>query len=84
VLTNGVRVTDIGAFDGAYVKYTMVVPAGATGLKFVMSGGTGDADMYVKFGARRPTSSYDCRPYATATPKPATSPPRRQVPTTST
>ena len=50
-MTNGVAETGIGAATGAYAKYTMVVPAGATGLKFVMSGGTGDADMYVKFGS---------------------------------
>ena len=49
---------------GTYVKYTMVVPAGATGLKFVMSGGTGDADMYVRFGSAPTDTIYDCRPYA--------------------
>ncbi len=64
VLTNGVATTGIGASTGAYAKYTMVVPAGATGLKFVMSGGTGDADMYVKFGAQPTDTVYDCRPYA--------------------
>jgi serine protease len=62
-LSNGVAVTGIGASTGAYVKYTMAVPAGATGLKFVMSGGTGDADMYVKFGAEPTDTVYDCRPY---------------------
>ena len=41
----------------------MVVPAGATGLSFVMSGGTGDADMFVKFASSPTDSSYDCRPY---------------------
>jgi pseudolysin/vibriolysin len=56
-------VSNISGATGAYVKYTMVVPAGATGLKFVMSGGTGDADMYVKFGSEPTDSSYDCRPY---------------------
>ncbi|MEO5596498.1 MAG: PPC domain-containing protein, partial [Lysobacteraceae bacterium] len=63
-LTNGVAKTGISGATGAYVKYTMVVPAGATGLKFVMSGGTGDADMYVKFGSQPTDSVYDCRPYA--------------------
>jgi Zn-dependent metalloprotease/PKD repeat protein len=63
-LTNGVAQTNIQATTGSYVKYTLVVPAGATGLKFVMSGGTGDADMYVKFGAQPTDTSYDCRPYA--------------------
>ena len=62
-LANGVAQTGIGAATGAYVKFTMAVPAGATGLKFVMSGGTGDADMYVKFGAEPTDSVYDCRPY---------------------
>jgi xanthomonalisin len=63
VLSNGVTVSNLAASTGAYLKYTMVVPAGATGLKFVMSGGTGDADMYVKFGSEPTDSSYDCRPY---------------------
>ncbi|HEY3001186.1 MAG TPA: PPC domain-containing protein, partial [Kribbellaceae bacterium] len=31
--------------------------------KFVMSGGSGDADLYEKFGSAPTTSSYDCRPY---------------------
>lgn len=62
-LSNGVTVTGIGAATGAYAKYTLVVPAGATGLKFVMSGGTGDADMYVKFGSAPTDTVYDCRPY---------------------
>jgi vibriolysin len=64
-LTNGVTVTGIGAATGSTVNYTMVVPAGATGLSFVMSGGTGDADMYVKFGSAPTDTVYDCRPYKT-------------------
>jgi hypothetical protein len=39
------------------------VPAGASNLKFVTAGGTGDVDLYVKFGSAPTTSSYDCRPY---------------------
>ncbi|TDD60315.1 hypothetical protein E1263_11540 [Kribbella antibiotica] len=45
------------------LRYTLAVPAGATNLKFVTSGGSGDADLYVKFGSAPTTSSYDCRPY---------------------
>lgn len=63
VLTNGVPATGLSASKGNQVNYTMVVPAGATNLKFVMSGGSGDADMYVKFGSAPTLSSYDCRPY---------------------
>ncbi|MFZ5844110.1 MAG: S8 family peptidase [Pseudomonadota bacterium] len=62
-LSNGVPVTGLSAATGASVTYTMTVPAGATNLSFTSSGGTGDADMYVKFGSAPTTSSYDCRPY---------------------
>ena len=62
-LTNGVPVTGLSASTGNVVEYTMDVPAGATNLNFDISGGTGDADIYVKFGSAPTTSSYDCRPY---------------------
>ena len=64
VLTKGVAATSLSAATGAYVKYTMVVPAGATNLTFTTSGGTGDSDMYVKFGSQPTDTVYDCRPYA--------------------
>ncbi|GAA1696525.1 hypothetical protein GCM10009745_48230 [Kribbella yunnanensis] len=63
VLSNGVPVTGLSGAQGAVLKYTMAVPAGATNLKFVTAGGSGDADLYVKFGSEPTTSSYDCRPY---------------------
>jgi PKD repeat protein len=65
VLSNGVAVTGLTATTGNKLNYTMVVPAGATGLKFVTSGGSGDGDLYVKFGSAPTTSSYDCRSWAT-------------------
>jgi PKD repeat protein len=63
-LSNGVAVTNLSAATGASLSYTMVVPAGATNLSFVTSGGTGDSDMYVKFGSAPTDTVYDCRPYA--------------------
>ncbi|HEU4663204.1 MAG TPA: M4 family metallopeptidase, partial [Dokdonella sp.] len=60
-LTNGVAVTGISGATGSDKLYTLDVPSGATGLKFVTSGGSGDADLYVKFGSAPTTSSYDCR-----------------------
>ena len=63
-LTKGVPVTGLSAATGAYLNYTLAVPAGATNLTFTISGGTGDADMYVKFGAAPTDTTYDCRPYA--------------------
>jgi hypothetical protein len=62
-LTKGVPVTGLGASTGNSLNYTMVVPAGATNLVFTLSGGTGDADMYVKFGSAPTDTVYDCRPY---------------------
>jgi serine protease len=64
-LTKGVAAINLSASTGGYVKYTMVVPAGATNLTFTTSGGTGDADMYVKFGSEPTDTVYDCRPYKT-------------------
>ena len=63
VLTNGVGVSISDATVNHQQAWTMVVPAGATGLTFTLSGGTGDADLYVKFGSAPTLSSYDCRPY---------------------
>jgi len=63
VLENGIATTNVTASTGQEVVYTMDVPAGATNISFTMSGGTGDADMYVKFGSAPTDSSYDCRPY---------------------
>ncbi len=61
-LSNGVAVSVAGA-QGAENFYTLNVPAGATDLSFVITGGTGDADLYVKQGSAPTTSSYDCRPW---------------------
>jgi len=43
--------------------YTVTIPAGTTSLVVNISGGSGDADLYVRAGAAPTTSSYNCRPY---------------------
>ena len=63
VLENGQAKTNLGASTGSELNYTMEVPAGATDINFTTSGGTGDVDMYVRFGSAPTDSSYDCRPY---------------------
>ena len=63
VLQNGVPVTGLSAATGASLNYTIVVPAGASNLNIVTSGGTGDADLYVKSGSAPTDTVYDCRPY---------------------
>jgi len=62
-LTNGVAKTGLSASTGSAWLFQLAVPAGASNVQFVQSGGTGDADMYVKFGSPPTDSSYDCRPY---------------------
>ena len=62
-LTNGVAVTSISGSTGTWKHYKITVPSGQSSLAIVMSGGTGDADMYVKRGAQPTSSVYDYRPY---------------------
>ncbi|PHR64049.1 MAG: peptidase S8 [Idiomarina sp.] len=64
-LTNGVTQSNLSASTGTELYYTLDVPAGATDLSFNINGGSGDADLYVRFGAQPTTSTYDCRPYRT-------------------
>jgi PKD repeat protein len=63
ILQKGVPVNGLAAATGASVNYVMNVPAGATNLTFTMSGGTGDADLYVQFGSAPTDTAYQCRPY---------------------
>lgn len=63
VLQNGVPVTGISGATGNQQFWTMAVPAGASNLQFQISGGTGDADLYVRFGSAPTTSTYNCRPF---------------------
>jgi hypothetical protein len=62
-LQNNVAVTNLSNTQGSKNYFVLSVPSGASNLQFKMSGGTGDADLYVKFGALPTTSSYDCRPF---------------------
>lgn len=61
-LQNGVARTIQGA-RGTELQFKLVVPQGATNLRFAMSGGTGDADIYVRFGQQPTQQNYDHRPY---------------------
>ena len=60
-LSNGVPVSNLGASTGQWLHYTLVVPSGASNLRFTSSGGSGDADMFVRFGAQPSSSVYDCK-----------------------
>jgi len=63
-LTNNVAITGISGASASLKYYHLDVPA-SRAVTFTLSGGTGDADMYVKYGSQPSTSSYDCRPYLT-------------------
>ncbi len=61
VLSNGVPVTGLSAAINVDTVYTLVVPAGASNLKFVTSGGSGDVDVYAKFGSAPTLTVNDCK-----------------------
>jgi serine protease len=61
-LENGVPETNLSGTRNSEVVYTIDVPAGVT-LSVNTSGGSGDADLYVRKGSAPTTSTYDCRPY---------------------
>jgi serine protease len=62
-LDNGVAVTGLSGAAGSERRYTIDVPNGAENLVIQISGGSGDADLYVRRGAPPTTSTWDCRPY---------------------
>ncbi|MFY0572747.1 M4 family metallopeptidase [Archangium lansingense] len=61
-LTNGVSKTGLSGSTSSQTYYYLDVPASKAST-FAISGGSGDADLYVKAGTEPTTSSYDCRPY---------------------
>ncbi|NMO15353.1 peptidase [Pyxidicoccus fallax] len=56
---------EVSGSRGAKQYFDAPVPEGARNLRFTLSGGTGDADMYVRFNLSPTTTLYDCRPYKT-------------------
>lgn len=62
-LTNNVPVSGISGATTSQQFWKLTVPAGQTTLVFQISGGTGDADLYVRRGAKPTTGTFDCRPY---------------------
>jgi serine protease len=40
-----------------------MIPAGVSTLTFTISGGSGDADLYVRYNNQPTLNQYNCRPY---------------------
>ena len=55
------REMNISGNLGSSRYFSIAVPAGATNLKIQTSGGTGDADLYVRFAQAPTLSMYDCK-----------------------
>jgi Zn-dependent metalloprotease len=62
-LSNGQTLSSLSGATGSWTYYKITVPASQTSLKITMSGGTGDADLYVKLGSQPTSTSYTYRPY---------------------
>ncbi|WP_086933458.1 M20/M25/M40 family metallo-hydrolase [Agarilytica rhodophyticola] len=63
VLINNVPKNQLSAQRDDDIVFTMEVPSSASNINFSISGGSGDADLYVRFGSEPTDSRYDCRPY---------------------
>ncbi|GMU06583.1 PPC domain-containing protein [Corallococcus caeni] len=61
VLTLGQTVTGLSGAQGSMRYWSVTVPSGQKFLTVRTSGGTGDADVYVKGGSQPDTSSYECK-----------------------
>ena len=58
-----ITVDDISVGRRAWQRYTYDLPTGYSDLNISIQGGSGDADLYVRYGTESTTSRYDCRPY---------------------
>ncbi|MFY2559970.1 M57 family metalloprotease [Corallococcus terminator] len=55
-------ITDVSSAAGSFKYWNLQVPAGKSQVTFKLSAGTGDVDLYARFGAPPTTTTYDCRP----------------------
>jgi hypothetical protein len=64
MLANNVAQTNLSVpTDQWSATYSLAVPEGVRDLTIELSEGTGDGDMYVKFGAEPNQDLHDCRPF---------------------
>lgn len=63
VLVNGVPQRNLSGNKGSWKYFKIAIPAGAKNLTIKLSGNSGDADLYTRWGAKPTSSNYDQRPY---------------------
>jgi hypothetical protein len=59
-----VTVSDIDVASGEMKYWLVDVPAQTKSLNVSITGGSGDADLHLRYGAQPTSYDYDCRPYA--------------------
>lgn len=62
VITDGVAVTGLTGAAGSMLFYKITVPAGQTKLDIKTYGGTGDCDLYVRYGSSPTLKNWNYRP----------------------
>ncbi|MCW8878168.1 MAG: PPC domain-containing protein, partial [Kangiellaceae bacterium] len=55
--------SDLSGASGSWQHFTVEIPSGMSSFKIDMSGGSGDADLYVRKGAQPTTNQHNCAPY---------------------
>lgn len=63
-LSKGVPITNLYSGWGVEKYYSFYVPGGATSASISISGGSGDADLYVLYNGVPTVSQWNCRPYS--------------------
>ncbi|TLX47994.1 hypothetical protein C1E24_04095 [Pseudoalteromonas phenolica] len=63
LLKDGVAKTGLSGARNNEQFFYFDVPAGMSGATIVITGGTGDVDLYVRKGSEPTRTTYDCRPY---------------------
>lgn len=64
-LANATPVTGLAGAMGSQAYYVISIPAGQALITVDITGGTGDADLYLRYGALPTLATFDCRPFFT-------------------
>jgi len=63
VFSKPISLTGLSGARSSFTHRSVTVPTGARTLSAVIKGGSGDADLYVRFGTQPTTSTFNCRPF---------------------